>query len=810
MDAGEDRLSTIGPACGDALGQVIRTFDWSRTALGPAEDWPASLRIVVELMSGSPLAKAVLWGPDLVLIYNDAYHRIAATGDHGGGRSAILGQPVRGCLADAWGLDAAAVEAALHGEAGLVSDVELAVQGHGMGEKTWFDLAYSPVRDSGGGIGGVLMTAVEVTVRHRVEAENRRITRDLQRKRELLDATFAQSFGGSALIRGTDLTILLANPAFQAMVPDRTVVGRAVHEIWPGFLPHFEAICRRTLETGEPYIVNDEQVMLERDGRCPEPAWFNWRLSRVALPRGEGWGLLLTNWETTRRRHAETALHESEARLRALVEATSYVVYRATPDWTEMRLIGKGCRSADRQRPNRNWLHDYIHPQDRTLVEEAIRDAVHKREAFVLEHRSRRADGTFGWTLSRTVPLLSADGKITEWFGAATDVTERRLAEQQIQTAMEDAERARDTAEQATRSKSRFLAAVSHDLRQPLQSLFLFLEVVKPHIATGGQDPARHLESGLNTLRDLLDNLLNISRLDAKVVQPDIQELAIGAVIGPIADAYAPLAAARGLELQVIHRNETVRSDRALLGQMLRSLIKNAIRHTERGHVSITCKEMDGALRLDVADSGIGIPPEHLELVWEEFYQVGNPERDRNQGLGLGLAIVRRLSALLGHPVTVRSTRGVGSVFSIELPLGRGMSSRGPTPIPTTPAIGRLALVVDDDVNVLMGLKINLEQWGFTVLAAESLDQALDKLKDGGRPPDVIVTDYRLRGGQVGTDVILHLRDSIGIDIPALVLTGEADFDLGGKIAGHGLAVIHKPATPQQLQRVLETLTGRH
>lgn len=453
-------------------------------------------------------------------------------------------------------------------------------------------------------------------------------------------------------------------------------------------------------------------------------------------------------------------------------------------------------------------MDDYIHPQDRLLVEEAIQEAIGKRDALVLEFRSRRADGTFGWTLSRTVPLLDADGEITEWFGAATDVTERRLAEEKIRNAKEDAERARDMAQQATQSKSRFLAAVSHDLRQPLQSMFLFLEVIKPHIAMDGLDAARHLESGLNTVRELLNNLIDISQLDAKVVRPNLKNFTIGSVIGPVIDAYAPLAAARSLELRVVHRNETVYSDPVLLGQILCSLIKNAIRYTERGHVSITCMEIGSVLRLDVTDSGIGIPSDQLELVWEEFHQVSNQERNRSQGLGLGLAIVRRISALLGHAVTVRSTPGTGSVFSIELPLGQGISSTAPAPVSATAGVGRLVLLVEDDVLVLTGLKAMLEQWGCAVLTAGSLDQAVEILNDDGRVPDAIVTDYRLPEGQVGTDIVLHIRESFGTDIPALIITGETDFEVGGKIAGHGLAVIYKPATPQRLYRALEKLTG--
>ncbi|WP_376967700.1 PAS domain-containing protein (plasmid) [Azospirillum sp. A26] len=805
MTADGERVSKVWPVGGGVMGELIRTFNWSCTPLGPTDGWPAALRVVVDLVLSSPMAMAVLWSPDLLVIGNDTCREIAAARHPG-----CLGRPLCEVWPDAWRSNSAVLGAVLRGEARSILDQRLTVQRHGLLEEAWFDLTYTPVRDETGSVAGILAIAAEVTERHRVEAENRRAAQDLQRKRELLETTFAQSFGSVALIRGSDLAVLLANSAYRTMSLGSGPAGLPAHEVWPDAIPQFKEICRRMLETGEPYVSDDERITLQHDEAGQGPAWFNWRLSRVILPRGEGWGLLLTSWETTQRRRAESALRESEARLRALVEATSYAVYRASPDWAEVFLLSGGGFLAAPQELSRTWLDDNIHPDDRSLVEKAVREAIDTRSVFALEHRARRSDGTFGWTLSRAVPLLDANGEIIEWFGAASDVTESRLAKENIQNAKHDAERAREAAEQAARSKSRFLAAASHDLRQPLQALFLFLEVVKPHISAEGQGTFGHLSAGLNTLRELLDSLLNISRLDAQIVRPAIEDFAIGEVIEPIANAYAPVAAAKGLELRVFHGNEMVRSDRTLLGQMVRNLIENALRYTEQGYVSITCAKAVGALRIDVGDSGIGIPAEHLDLIWEEFHQVGNPERDRSQGLGLGLAIVNRLSELLNHAVEVRSTPGAGSVFSIEIPFGCDalppVANPVANPVAAVAEGGGLAVLVDDDTIVLLGLTAIFEHWGYEVLAADSLDLVLDMLKADGRVPDVILADYRLRAGQVGIEVIFNIRDIYGSDIPGLLLTGETDDEVSGRAAAHGLVIVHKPATSQGLRTALQTI----
>ncbi|PWC51592.1 hypothetical protein TSA6c_13200 [Azospirillum sp. TSA6c] len=389
------------------------------------------------------------------------------------------------------------------------------------------------------------------------------------------------------------------------------------------------------------------------------------------------------------------------------------------------------------------------------------------------------------------------------WFGGAVDI--------------HDIHRARETAEEAGRSKSRFLAAASHDLRQPMQSILLFAEVLRPHLGEGpGLDALGRLQHGLEILKGLLDGLLDISRLDAGIVAPQFEEFRVSDLLRSLDDAYAPVAHEKGLDWQVHPCHAAIRSDRVLLGRMLRNLVENAIRYTDSGGISVDCSVAADRLLIGVHDTGRGIPADQIDRVFEELYQVDNPERDRNQGLGLGLAIVRRLSDLLDHPVTVHSHPGQGSLFSIAVPLAaEACASAAPSgeaaPVEMAPAPPeredrRLAVVVDDDPIVLAGMESLLHAWKFDVITADSSDLAMERLTLDGRRPDILVVDYRLRDKRIGTEAILRIWDMHDADIPGLIVTGEIGTEPQNDALTHGFDLLHKPVTPRSLAAAL----GRH
>jgi CheY-like chemotaxis protein len=258
-----------------------------------------------------------------------------------------------------------------------------------------------------------------------------------------------------------------------------------------------------------------------------------------------------------------------------------------------------------------------------------------------------------------------------------------------------------------------------------------------------------------------------------------------------------------------------VRTDRTLLGRIVGNLIENAIQYTWTGAVRVECRSLGDRVRIEVQDTGIGIPPEQMDDIWTEFHQVGNPERDRNKGLGLGLAIVQRLARLLGCRVEVLSSLGRGSIFSIDIPAGTAVAVPEQAPEPAavrslspvgSPVGARYAVLVDDDAIVLLGLQSILHDWGYEVLAAGSTEQALDRLRADTRKPDIIVADYRLRGGQIGTEAIVRIRELFDCNIPGVILTGETGPECAEDAAAHGFSIAHKPITSRQLNMAVERL----
>jgi len=566
------------------------------------------------------------------------------------------------------------------------------------------------------------------------------------------------------------------------------VRGRRLWEVWPQLAgSDLEALCRRTMTERQPTSIEKRF-----DGENTT-LWLEVRF----LPTAEGVGCFFR--DITMRKRAEEEARASHERAVKILESISDAFYAVDHEWRFTYINRKAeqvwGRSRDTLLGRRVW--EAFPKVLGSEAFEAQQQAVREGREMTVEVLSP----TMGnWLEASIYP--NADG-LSVYF---RDITARRQAQQALL-------QAKETAEAADLAKGKFLAAASHDLRQPLQALLLFVDVLKPHVqGSQGTNALMHLGRGLDALKELLDSLLDMSRLDAGVVQPNIENVSIVPLFEHIAASYRPVAAAKGLELHVLSCNAAARTDRTLLTRMVRNLVENALRYTESGRIDIECRRAGGRLLIEVRDTGIGIPPDHLERIWEEFHQVGNPERDRNRGLGLGLAIVRRLSLLLNHPVDVTSTPGQGTSFVIALPLGRTVETPVTAAEAATVGRGRFAVVVDDDAIVLLGLETIFREWGYQVLVAGSAQKAVEGLSRMGRRPDLIVADYRLREGRYGTEAVARIRalydDPGSAPVPGLILTGETGPECERDAAAHGLGIIHKPVTPRQLSHALGELLG--
>ena len=373
----------------------------------------------------------------------------------------------------------------------------------------------------------------------------------------------------------------------------------------------------------------------------------------------------------------------------------------------------------------------------------------------------------------------------------------------------DQAEASRLEALQANAAKSKFLAAASHDLRQPVHAQGLFLEVLgQTRVTPQQQEIIDSLRSATRATRDMLDSLLDFSRIEAGVIHPVKQNFSLQELLHAIENDLAPVADAKQLAYRSRDTRMVADSDPALVDLILRNLVSNAIRYTDRGGVLVGCRQRGDKVVVEVCDTGIGIALENQQDIFREFHQLGNPERDRRKGLGLGLAIVQGLTQTLGHRLTLSSRPGRGSVFRLELPLvnNRHPLEQEPPPLAvfTTPLRGYHALVIEDDDIVLQAMVSLLRSWGMTCDAAEGLNDAL-KLA-ALHQPDVLVCDFRLREYANGTEVIEALRKTLQQHIPALLITGDTSPERLRAVTGSGVPVLHKPVAPDGLYAALSSL----
>jgi signal transduction histidine kinase/ActR/RegA family two-component response regulator len=363
----------------------------------------------------------------------------------------------------------------------------------------------------------------------------------------------------------------------------------------------------------------------------------------------------------------------------------------------------------------------------------------------------------------------------------------------------------------ANAAKSRFLAAASHDLRQPLQTLSLLTGVLSRTVSDPQPtETVQELQDTIVVMGGLLDALLDISKLDSGAITPEATEFSIGAMLQRLYLAFRHHAIEKGLSLHIVPSSVIVCSDPVVLENIVRNLLSNAIRYTDKGKVLLGCRRRGSKLRIEVWDTGIGIPKEQVNRIFEEYYQLNNPARDRGKGLGLGLAIVERSSRLLGYRVDVHSVRDQGSVFAVEVPIGKVASQYD-----ITPAVNPLSrdeyqqvsvVLVDDERAVLEATQIFLEIDGFQVYTASSGEEALQKIQDLEIKPDLIIADYRLPQNMTGIEVVRHIRELMNYVAPGIILTGDVSPELTREAQDNGLQVLHKPADPEALLAMIYQL----
>ena len=406
-------------------------------------------------------------------------------------------------------------------------------------------------------------------------------------------------------------------------------------------------------------------------------------------------------------------------------------------------------------------------------------------------------------------PLAAGINDMAERIGVTQEDLRARVAE-----ATRDLIREKDAAEHATIAKSHFLAAASHDLRQPLHALGLFVSgLARSEAARHEPRLVAHIQSAVDTLQNLLDAILDISRLDGGNIVPEIADFPLGRVLQRLTRDLALLAEQKGLQLKVRSAQVWVHSDEKLVERILLNLVGNALRYTQAGGVLLSCRHRRNSVLVEVWDTGQGIPAQAQEEIFEDYVQLANPERDRDKGLGLGLAICRRLADLLGIQIGVRSRPGRGSVFWIELPAVQEEALGGAPPAENPQAqqamdaarIAGTVLVVEGDALVRAGMEQAIVSWGGSVVLAATREEALHRCRECVRPPDLAICNLRLPGGVGGIEFVQELQREFG-QMAVLLVSADVSEEAQAAARGAGFALLKEPVPPGRLRAALRHL----
>lgn len=367
----------------------------------------------------------------------------------------------------------------------------------------------------------------------------------------------------------------------------------------------------------------------------------------------------------------------------------------------------------------------------------------------------------------------------------------------------------KEAVEQASLAKTRFLAAASHDLRQPVQAIELFVDVLDRDLKdTPAVVMLNRIRAAGRGLETLLNALLDFSKIDAAAIKPDKRHFPVQSLFDVLNSDFSAQAERKGLVLAFVPSRHWIYSDPNLLERILRNFVANAIKYTPAGEVLVGCKRSGREVRIEVHDTGIGIPENAQKKVFKEFVQLDNPERDREKGLGLGLYIASSLAGLLGHSVQLKSRTGQGSVFSVQVPIGQANTASWSMPTQPSPNLAlkdKTVLFIDDDPNLRIGVAEMLERWDCAAVTAESAHEALELMQISGFMPDVIVADYRLRNEETGVQAILAIQARWG-KVPAAILTGDTEPDRIREAQSSGFPLVHKPLSAAKLRTLLTHL----
>jgi PAS domain S-box-containing protein len=676
-------LYSVFPGEGE-MATRCRAFDWTQTPLGPPAEWDPALRVIVRAALESPFATNLWCGPDLTLVYNDAYVAVL-----GGKHPEALGRPGPKVWAEIWDEIAPIFDGIRHGGPPVFAeDAEFVMErSSGPPGKAWFTFSVSPVRDDDGDLVAFLNIAAETTQRVRAELEARKARAEAEAAENRLRAVFAQAPAFLAVLRGENHVFEFANDAYLQLIGHRDVVGRTVREALPevsgqGFFEILDNVYR----TGEPFIGREISVTLQRTpGMPPEQLYLDFVYQPLTDAEPRITGIVAHGANVTdavlARREVERLLRESEGaraaaeiseqRYRFLANAIPVHVWTAGPDGALDYVSDRAARYLGKTPHHivgEGWL-SVLHPDDVAPTIERWTHSIKTGEPYEVEFRLwSEAHQQYRWHLGRASAQRDDAGRIIHWFGTNTDIEDSKRAQAELK-------RLTDEALEANRAKSDFLAAMSHDLRTPLNAIGGYAQLIEMGVRGPITEEQRidllKIQRSKNHLDRLVSDVLSFAKLGAGRLEIHVCSIDVKAILSSVIDMVTPQLAEKELTLAPLDvpAGTKVAADIDKTRQILVNLLANALKFTPAGgRITVEVVERDRRVAISVKDTGIGVPEDQLERIFEPFAQAKSALQAADAGVGLGLAISRQLARAMDGDLTVKSGVNEGSTFTLTLP----------------------------------------------------------------------------------------------------------------------------------------------
>jgi PAS domain S-box-containing protein len=843
------------------MAKRIREFDWAATSAGDISTWSPQLRAAVDLMLSSPFPVALFWGTDGVLIYNDYYARQAALR-----HPHILGLSVIEAWPEISDFHEVVMEMVLNDKPLMLEEQSMTLAHTGESREYWYDLTYSPVLDAVGQPQGVFALVVDVTervnnlqarvraedvayqseLRFRMLSELDDATNDLHNPHEVMEIVtrmVAEKFDVQRCayadvaedgdhftiqhdycVKGMPSTVgvysldLFGNRAAEKMHDGRTLVIRDVDkELTAGNGGAMFSSIKVKATITCPLLKDGKLVaMIALHSLKPR----NWNETEIQLFET----VAERSWAYIERARLDRELRESEAEFRTLADSMAQMIWVTRPDgyheyynkqWYDFTGVPVGSTDGE------EW-NGMFHPDDQERAWARWNHSLRTGEPYEIEYRLRRHDGVYCWVLGRALPARAEDGSILKWYGTCTDIEEHKRTEKMLFEA-------REAAEAASLAKSEFLANMSHEIRTPMNAVIGMSHILArtEPLTPKQRDCVKTLQMSAGALLDLINDLLDIAKIESHSVQLEKVPFSMAQLLDDIVSMMSIRAREKGLTLSADStalENFNFIGDPARLRQVLLNLCSNAVKFTEKGSVRITahCEPDDRPdmrkVRIDVTDTGIGIAQDKQETIFQKFMQADTSINRKYGGTGLGLAITKTLTEIMDGDILLESEPGKGSTFSLVLSLpvtdqalpaiygARPEQDDDVTEMQTKP---RILLVEDYAPNVLVTGTF-LEEFGYDYDVANDGNEALQKIADAKIPYAAVLMDVQMHGmnGLEATAEIRKREQGSQTRLPVIGMTAHALSGDRERCLKAGMdEYLSKPFNPEQLEQLLKSLT---